>query len=764
MKKVVVSARVLAYASLLTAGSAALLLSQCRTFSDKSVVREAGGGSAGDMPTQTFQLLRTDKPGTFTVQIPDAGRGFKAGDKLTAQFGVVQKRAGNPITCDKLPGKQSVTLKAAGKNLAFDLPLKADAFKVCTNADKTRKLSLACQNSGDWDGPKSLELCLRGASADADLRGRAVPVSPKAAGFGLAATALVHTDDVVNYGKVCAERLGALPRDWSCLDGQIIPITKDGVEIPFDQHQVGQTCDKPAYLGLGTQGQCIPYARLGRLKTAPDVETVFICRRYNIFKPQQDANGNTVNDAQGNPVPGTERYAIEENAFQDVAIVQHNVKTGESCFYQALAGFRGYKDLPTARIPPPNEESVPDDIKDKYTKATLADGAPNPTYVAETFWPEPATGFWITPSSPNPTDTPGQGFECTACHDSDAYMHSPYVDQLNYTYPDDHPLAGQTDKMVPCDPGSKDKLSAPECIMTRKGLGRGKVSLVHDVHRRWLKAFNIAPKGDNTCVRCHRIGSIATCGFWAQDSVGGNTVMADSRTAWSKTFPENHWMPIGKEFFKEWNQRSCKPNLADPAHPVDCPLDEAQWRQAFKEGADKTLACCNLAQTAPFFPADKAKFDAACTSEPITEDPPVTSGKDSITLTSSTVPVTIADFDQQAGKPGVTTINLASGAKANGAIRHVQATLRLDHDKHTQLVIRLKNADKQATIYDGQEDGYPGASGELNINFNSADNEERFKSLLGSDGESENWQLIIEDRKAFETGALTAVEVVVGLN
>src|SRR5690606_27244761 len=133
--------------------------------------------------------------------------------------------------------------------------------------------------------------------------------------------------DILTYGKECAARLGEL-KPFNCLDGEIIPITVGG-HVPEEGYPAfgpggdrDQTCDKPALLGLGSDGRCPPYARLGRLKSfAPngdertDVETVFICRRYKGRFGPQTYRGETV-DASVFP------------AFEDVAIIQRNKTTG----------------------------------------------------------------------------------------------------------------------------------------------------------------------------------------------------------------------------------------------------------------------------------------------------------------------------------------------------------------------------------------------------------------------------------------------------
>ena len=128
-------------------------------------------------------------------------------------------------------------------------------------------------------------------------------------------------------------------------------------------------------------------------------------------------------------------------------------------------------------------------------------------------------------------------------------MHSPHVDQVTFEYPTDpnHPLYREgvsgTDFMVPCDPAKPGQVTANKCKLN----GTGKYSLVSKFHRPplWPEVYSISPKDPDKqlCVSCHRIGSETARKRWGPDSVGNFVVMDESRTEFSKTFPESHWMP-----------------------------------------------------------------------------------------------------------------------------------------------------------------------------------------------------------------------------
>jgi hypothetical protein len=169
----------------------------------------------------------------------------------------------------------------------------------------------------------------------------------------------------LEYAQKCAAEMGPVPA-FNCLDGQLIPITKHGIA----QSSPSNECDKPVQLGLSTSGQCIPFARLLRLPTSdPDVETVAICRKYH-----------------GSSGP-------DDPIFHDIAVIQHNRATGNTCFFQA---------------PVPLETPV--------------DGRVVPSPQADT---GEARSYWLEPTGGGPG-----GIDCTQCHDADPFIWSPYVAQV----------------------------------------------------------------------------------------------------------------------------------------------------------------------------------------------------------------------------------------------------------------------------------------------------------------------------------------------
>jgi hypothetical protein len=188
-----------------------------------------------------------------------------------------------------------------------------------------------------------------------------------------------------DHGLECEQKIGPIP-PFSCLDGELIPITRDGVEIPDNAHQAHQKCDRPPLLGLGmasSQGQCVPFSRVGNLpgrnaagQDDANIQWAFICRRYRVRTDKNYPN------------------------FEDVAIVGHNRATGATCFFQTLRYQGGQDGIDATRVPPPAE--APADTPAGKIKAA---------------------DFWYTPQQ-----TANIG--CYTCHDSDPFIHTPHVSQV----------------------------------------------------------------------------------------------------------------------------------------------------------------------------------------------------------------------------------------------------------------------------------------------------------------------------------------------
>lgn len=349
---------------------------------------------------------------------------------------------------------------------------------------------------------------------------------------------------LAEYAGQCAKRLGRL-KPVSCLDAEMIPITVNGKPLmPYltaaeaSQYRFGglgeqQTCDKPTFLELGAQGQCIPYARVMRLDSyrvdgtkQPDVESIMVCRRYVARLGRHAWMGQFYD---GSEYPG----------FEDVAIIQHHRITGETCWFQALAPLGEAKDA--RRVPPPDEASLPP-------------GSPAYAERAETFWL-------------SPTETARR--DCVKCHDSDPWMHSPYIDQVRHA--DGSPLVFS---------GIKG------------GARTGRYSSIGTRHfTEWtlpqsLSAGTLA--NGNSCTNCHELGDRESCARWIAHSVA--RVYPPNLSSFAQAdFHLSRWMPPAG---------ASGENLAT--------WEQAGWREA----ADRLLTCCTQ-PTAP-----------GCSRRPLISPPP----------------------------------------------------------------------------------------------------------------------------------------------
>ena len=224
--------------------------------------------------------------------------------------------------------------------------------------------------------------------------------------------------DIIQYGEDCAKLIAEAP-PFNCLDFEIIPITVDG-KTP-EKYTPHMKCDKPAYLPYPAQtdGQCTPYTRVQVVRD-DDVQILQYCRRMYI-RPKDDPR------------------------FDSLEMIMHNVKTGSTCFFISQNFGQDPEGELGLRVPPPNEETPPE-------------GFPS------------AREIWASPEK-----IANDG--CIYCHDSDPWMHTPYIMQT---------------LEIPADPWGFYSVD------------------VGGPFRRWPKPMSISTRG-NSCTGCHRIGSLNTC-------------------------------------------------------------------------------------------------------------------------------------------------------------------------------------------------------------------------------------------------------------
>ncbi|PCK06670.1 MAG: hypothetical protein COA42_17230 [Alteromonadaceae bacterium] len=307
--------------------------------------------------------------------------------------------------------------------------------------------------------------------------------------------------DIKKMGDECAELVSEIPV-FSCLDGEVIPITKNGIRIDQGQHSINKNtrCDRPKRAHAGTEyGRCQPFSRVGRLASEdPDVKINFICRKFNIVDDQEDV------------------------MFNGVAVVAHNTRTGDTCFFRQNDNYDPDSNTITedthprdaTRVPPPSEPE---------------DKTPPGKPTAKTFW-----------------KTPEKAAEqnCMACHDAGPFIHTPHVDQVTFgvsnervVYPVNN-CSGTGD--IDCEPNYR---------------------VVGEPFQKWGTPNYIKPTG-NQCVSCHILGPNLSSGCLTKDATGQLTTdNADGQDC------------------KQWvGDSSCKdiesPKCAQPFHFLESVTDE----------------------------------------------------------------------------------------------------------------------------------------------------------------------------------------------
>jgi hypothetical protein len=306
-------------------------------------------------------------------------------------------------------------------------------------------------------------------------------------GFGLVGAGVVAVPALAEYsirdhGVECESEIGPIP-PFNCIaDGQIIPITRNGQ--PIANHVAHQKCDRPPLLGLGgSDGQCLPYARVGTLpgKNAtgaldPDIQWAFICRRYSLRTDPNDPK------------------------FEDVALIGHNKATGATCFFQMLKHDPPEHGLDATRVPPPSEP---------------VEATPPGAIKAKDFWETPETTAAIG---------------CNSCHDNDPFIHTPYVDQVR------RDLDGRSVPLVPAGPNLK--ANPPE--KSRYKFVGAPFQENFPASWRWLKPTRLQPLG-NACTTCHNMGTNRSCNFFARLAGGQDSPAGVSQ--YGSSWPHSHWMP-----------------------------------------------------------------------------------------------------------------------------------------------------------------------------------------------------------------------------
>jgi hypothetical protein len=297
----------------LAAGLASLsVFASCRTQPSGSAVNEA----VPDTPEFSgvkLSLKADEATSSITAKFSFANDEFKPGDQVELRYDIVRTPKSQKINCSGLRGSTMVTLEGAGRAGTFTKKVDPALFADPVRPDPAMSAKLdmhAMLNSG---GPLRAEGCLVRTKAGAGEQVLTSAIGEATAKDEPAMNLAGQEDPIVEYGKICAERLGPIP-PFSCLDDElfkVMPITQTNNGQTIEPDKAVANCDNPIYLPTGT-GFCKPWARIGRIKTGPDTRAAIVCRRY--WSPDYP------------PIQGK-----DDPVFNDVAIIQHNSRTGETC-------------------------------------------------------------------------------------------------------------------------------------------------------------------------------------------------------------------------------------------------------------------------------------------------------------------------------------------------------------------------------------------------------------------------------------------------
>jgi hypothetical protein len=166
------------------------------------------------------------------------------------------------------------------------------------------------------------------------------------------------------------------------------------------------------------------------------------------------------------------KEGLSAGKYFDVAVIQYNANTGATCFYQALGNL---------------DHSAP---------------APNS---GSTYWRSPAGTIQADP--------------CINCHDTGAFVRSPYLGQLGEVWP----FLG--DEMNPFNP-DKPNLPKPDAnhlpgTLASEQFGPWNQALPYmfvGLNFQSWESYSVSNTADPTCTGCHRLGVSRAAGFWNSGS------------------------------------------------------------------------------------------------------------------------------------------------------------------------------------------------------------------------------------------------------
>lgn len=299
------------------------------------------------------------------------------------------------------------------------------------------------------------------------------------------------------YSCRCKEAMdGWLPsaRELQCTKGNEIVILRSKAGKPLELEPVYEQVSQCNNPSL-FGGSCSPGGRLGQL-VHDQIHVKWICRR-NHFTPQ---------------------YSDPKVPYDAVAVIATNMRTGATCFWNDDSGTIAGEDWPSMDVTQASDKEL--------------------NHFAKHF-------------------DVSQGAGCIYCHDSQAFLYSPYLKTAGWKT-DDYRFSPYARVLMNGKPESMPykMLTSPDA---------------------------------KSCTQCHRIGTGRTCMSWASDAMGNTKEYGyetSSLLAIDKVVVEN-----GQKVRKpgeNWSLAYWMP----PSINTN-PIDWKEWHARFGKAKDTVLKCCS---------------------------------------------------------------------------------------------------------------------------------------------------------------------------
>ena len=320
------------------------------------------------------------------------------------------------------------------------------------------------------------------------------------------------------YAEACVAELGDIPfferlgdgdyGTYDCLESTPIPttVTQEDGSVEYPDEEVA-ACDEPQYI-------------------------------YSLCEPNAEdgvTNGPRVN--QRTNEEGTHWVLLcrkakeEEGSYNDIAMIGHNPYTGKTCFFQNAL----YKRTDGLHVPHPGDR-------------VESEGSPQQS---ASLWSGIHGGL-------------GSGIQCARCHDSDPFIHTPWID------------------------GAKDNKGDP--IIPKMGIdedfGLGyndsPYSIVNTAGQGWSMPKHLLSEEAAACTKCHRIGDGRWAKEWFDRLEGLDETWTKKVTPAARTFERTFWMPPEHDGLdaESWNESEF---AAAMAFIRDCAADpdkpECEWAE-----------------------------------------------------------------------------------------------------------------------------------------------------------------------------------------